>query len=104
MRAHLFYFSTNSTLATMVVNTSAAVAALAAAKDVEALEAAIESASFLDNQPGDDRQKLRGKGGWRGSRAAMRLPPWRAPWELRTPRARPMPARSCPHQAQEDAG
>lgn len=38
-----------------------AVAALQAAKTVEDLEAAIASASFLDNTPGDDRQKLRGE-------------------------------------------
>ena len=44
----------------------AAVAALAAAKDVEALEAAIAAAAFLDATPGDDRQKLRGGWGDRG--------------------------------------
>ena len=38
----------------------AAVAALAAAKDIEALEGAIAQAAFLDSTPGDDRQKLRG--------------------------------------------
>lgn len=44
----------------MTVDTATAVAALVAAKDVEALEAAISQASFLDSIPGDDRQKLRG--------------------------------------------
>lgn len=47
----------------MTVDPSSAVAALLAAKDIEALEAAIGSASFLDNTPGDDRQKLRGECG-----------------------------------------
>ncbi len=37
-------------------------AALAAAgNDIEALEQAIKAASHLDEKPGDDRQKLRGK-------------------------------------------
>ena len=40
---------------------AAAVAALqAAGKDVNKLMKAIESASFLDETPGEDRQKLRG--------------------------------------------
>ena len=38
-----------------------AVSALAAAKDIPALEAAIQAAAFLDTAPGDDRQKLRGE-------------------------------------------
>ena len=46
----------------MTVDASTAVAALVAAKDIEALEAAIEQSSFLDNTPGEDRQKLRGAG------------------------------------------
>jgi hypothetical protein len=41
---------------------AAAVAALqAAGKDVQKLLQAIESASFLDEIPGEDRQRLRGK-------------------------------------------
>lgn len=44
----------------MTVDAATAVAALAAAKDVEALTEAIAGASFLDGTPGDDRQKLRG--------------------------------------------
>ncbi|KAL4434046.1 hypothetical protein ABPG75_000487 [Micractinium tetrahymenae] len=43
----------------MTVDTATAVAALVAAKDIEALEAAISQAAFLDSVPGDDRQKLR---------------------------------------------
>eukprot|EP00887_Chlorella_sp_A99_P003642 scaffold7.g3642.t1 len=43
----------------MTVDAKALVASLAAAKDVEALEAAIAEASPLDATPGDDRQKLR---------------------------------------------
>lgn len=45
----------------MTVDTATAVAALVAAKNIEALEAAISQGSFLDATPGDDRQKLRGK-------------------------------------------
>lgn len=45
----------------MTADAKTAVAALLAAKDLPALEAAINGASFLDNIPGDDRQKLRGK-------------------------------------------
>lgn len=33
----------------------------AAADNVDELAWAVEKASFLDDQPGDDRQKLRGK-------------------------------------------
>ena len=41
---------------------SAAVKALdAAGKDTEALSEAISFAAFLDDVPGEDRQKLRGK-------------------------------------------
>ena len=47
----------------MAVDNQAAVAALVGAKDIEALEAAIAAASFLDSVPGDDRQKLRGARG-----------------------------------------
>ncbi|KAL4446839.1 hypothetical protein ABPG77_008083 [Micractinium sp. CCAP 211/92] len=43
----------------MTVDTATAVAALVAAKNIEALEAAISQGSFLDATPGDDRQKLR---------------------------------------------
>jgi hypothetical protein len=45
----------------MTADFKGAVAALAAAKDVFSLEAAISAAVFLDAHPGDDRQKLRGK-------------------------------------------
>jgi hypothetical protein len=45
----------------MTADVQSAVSALVAAKDVAALEAAINGASFLDSIPGDDRQKLRGK-------------------------------------------
>lgn len=45
----------------MTIDPAAAVAAIAAANDVESLEKAIEAASFLDATPGDDRQKLRGE-------------------------------------------
>lgn len=44
----------------MTMDPQSAVAALEAAKDIEALVAAIEQASFLDATPGDNRQKLRG--------------------------------------------
>lgn len=44
----------------MTVDATSAVAALLAAKDIEALQAAIAAATFLDDKPGDDRQKLRG--------------------------------------------
>ena len=44
----------------MTVSAQEAVTALAAAKSVEDLTAAIERSSFLDATPGDDRQKLRG--------------------------------------------
>ena len=44
----------------MTVSAQEAVTALAAAKSVEELTAAIERSSFLDSTPGDDRQKLRG--------------------------------------------
>lgn len=44
----------------MTTDGKAAVASLAAAKDIPSLEAAIQAAGFLDNVPGDDRQKLRG--------------------------------------------
>jgi len=44
----------------MTADTVSAVAALAAAKDRDALESAISAAAFLDTIPGDDRQKLRG--------------------------------------------
>jgi hypothetical protein len=49
---------------TMTADPTAAVAALAAAKDAASLEAAIQSAGFLDAKPGDDRQKLRGGFAW----------------------------------------
>ncbi len=43
-------------------DTDAAVSALhAAGDDIEALVEAIEQASFLDDIPGEDRQKLRGE-------------------------------------------
>ena len=38
----------------------AVVAFAAAGNDVDALSSAINEASYLDTQPGDDRQKLRG--------------------------------------------
>lgn len=38
------------------------VAALVAAKDIEALESAIAAAAALDQTPGEDKQKLRGAG------------------------------------------
>lgn len=44
----------------MTLDAASAVAALAAAKEIETLEDAIAKASFLDNTPGEDRQKLRG--------------------------------------------
>lgn len=44
----------------MTLDAAGAVAALVGAKDIEALEDAISKASFLDNTPGEDRQKLRG--------------------------------------------
>lgn len=44
----------------MTLDAAGAVAALVGAKDIEALEDAIAKASFLDNTPGEDRQKLRG--------------------------------------------
>ena len=44
----------------MGVDVKSLVAALASAKDIESLEAAIACASVLDNTPGEDRQKLRG--------------------------------------------
>lgn len=44
----------------MTVDTATVVAALVAAKNIDALEAAISQGSFLDAIPGDDRQKLRG--------------------------------------------
>lgn len=44
----------------MTVDAKTAVAGLAA-KDIEALGKAIAAASFLDETPGDDRQKLRGE-------------------------------------------
>ena len=56
---YLIYFVT----VRMTADAKAAVAALLAAKDLPALEAAIGAASFLDNVPGDDRQKLRGENG-----------------------------------------
>ncbi|GAB4818224.1 hypothetical protein N2152v2_005270 [Parachlorella kessleri] len=43
----------------MAPDAKSAVAALVAAKDIEALEAAITEGAFLDATPGDDRQKLR---------------------------------------------
>jgi hypothetical protein len=45
----------------MAPDAKSAVAALVAAKDIESLEYAIKEAAFLDNTPGDDRQKLRGE-------------------------------------------
>lgn len=45
----------------MTLDAASAVAALVAAKEIEALEDAIAKASFLDNTPGEDRQKLRGE-------------------------------------------
>lgn len=81
----------------MTVDAKSAVAALLSAKDIEALTAAVEAASFLDATPGEDRQKLRGalntlgpqlpaiggrsaaSGGWSyvrlSLRPALRLPP-----------------------------
>ena len=45
----------------MGADTATALAALAAAgTDKEALSTAIKAASFLDETPGEDRQKLRG--------------------------------------------
>ena len=44
----------------MTLDAASAVAALVGAKEIEALEDAIAKASFLDNTPGEDRQKLRG--------------------------------------------
>lgn len=44
----------------MTKSAEEAVAAIAAAKDMPSLEAAIAEASFLDSTPGEDRQKLRG--------------------------------------------
>jgi hypothetical protein len=44
----------------MTVDEERAVAALASAKEVDILEAAIADASFLDSTPGENRQKLRG--------------------------------------------
>ena len=47
-----------------VMTVSPAIAAFAAAgNDIDALEKAIEEASFLDATPGEDRQKLRGAHG-----------------------------------------
>jgi hypothetical protein len=51
----------------MTVDAKSAVAGLAAAKDIDSLGKAIAAASFLDETPGDDRQKLRGEcfnGNW----------------------------------------
>lgn len=45
----------------MTVDARTAVAALASARDIEDLEAAIKGAMFLDDVPGEDRQKLRGE-------------------------------------------
>lgn len=45
----------------MTLDAASAVAALVAAKEIEALEDAIAKASYLDNTPGEDRQKLRGE-------------------------------------------
>lgn len=45
----------------MTVDAKTAVAGLAAAKDIDSLTKAIATASFLDETPGDDRQKLRGE-------------------------------------------
>lgn len=59
----------------MTVDSKALVAALVAAKDIEALEAAIAAASILDNTPGDDRQKLRGKKGISGRSLSVTPPP-----------------------------
>ena len=58
----------------MAVDNQAAVAALVGAKDIEALEAAIAAASFLDSIPGDDRQKLRGARGG-GAPSGRFMPP-----------------------------
>lgn len=44
----------------MTLDAASAVAALVGAKEIETLEDAIAKASFLDNTPGEDRQKLRG--------------------------------------------
>lgn len=52
-----------------MVDTASALAALAAAGDnAESLKAAILAASFLDEVPGEDRQKLRGERAERGER------------------------------------
>lgn len=50
----------------MAVDEETAVAGLVGAKDIEALEAAIGQASFLDSKPGESRQKLRGGQGEMG--------------------------------------
>lgn len=44
----------------MTLDTPTALAAVAAAMDIESLEKALEEASFLEKIPGDDRQKWRG--------------------------------------------
>lgn len=44
----------------MTIDAQSALAALAASKDIESLESAIKAAAFLDQTPGDNRQKLRG--------------------------------------------
>lgn len=44
----------------MTLDTATALAAVAAAVDIESLEKALEEASFLEKVPGDDRQKWRG--------------------------------------------
>lgn len=67
----------------MTMDAQAAVAALVAAKDIEALETAIAQSGFLDNTPGEDRQKLRGEG-WAGRKreGRARLGASRSPGRL----------------------
>lgn len=44
----------------MTIDVGTALAAIAAANDVDTLEKALQDASFIDATPGDDRQKYRG--------------------------------------------
>lgn len=52
----------SATAASMTQDVQGLVAALVAAKDIEALESAIAAAAALDQTPGEDKQKLRGAG------------------------------------------
>lgn len=45
----------------MTIDVATALAAIAAANDVDTLDKALQDASFIDNTPGDDRQKYRGE-------------------------------------------